>query len=298
MQNKVLITGGTGLLGKALIEKNDDGDEIMATYTGNYVAESHGQVKYLMLDIRDKSGYESLFNDFRPNVVIHTASIGSPDFAHNNRGITLEVNVNGVKNILSLCERYNSTLIHISSNGIYDGENAPYSEDDHAEPKNYYGQTKLQGEEVVKKTEIPFAIVRPILMYGWNHSFERQNIVTIALSKLIKNEKVFVYDDVYSNPLFSGSCANAIWKMINSNQYGIFNLAGRERVSIYELVVAVAEIFNLNKELVIPVKQGYFNELVPRPKDTSYNTAKMEKILKIKPLTLFEGLEKMRSTQK
>ena len=124
-----------------------------------------------------------------------------------------------------------------------------------------------------------------------------KNIVTIALSKLSKGEKIFVYDDVYSNSLFVENCAETIWTIIAKKQYDVFNIAGKDKTSIYGLVVAAAKIFELNEDLVVPVRQGYFNELVPRPRDTSYDTDKMKKILNIRPLTLVEGLEKMRAIQ-
>ena len=61
MKNRILITGGTGLLGKALIEKSDTADEIVATYVGNYIVQNSDRVKYVNLDILDRSGYRRLF---------------------------------------------------------------------------------------------------------------------------------------------------------------------------------------------------------------------------------------------
>lgn len=255
------------------------------------------RLSYLKLDICDEKGCIRVFEEFKPEEVIHSASIGSPDYAEKNKNLTRKVNVAGTKNIVRLCERFYCKLIYISSNGIYDGENAPYAEEDKVTPINFYGETKLQGEEISKKTKVPCAIVRPILMYGWNNNYERPNIVTLAIEKLAKREKMFVYQDVYTNPLYVASCAEAIWAIIEKNKYEVFNIAGKERISVYGLVRKAAEIFGLDQDLIIPVKQGYFNELVPRPKDTSYKTEKMEKILQIKPLLLEEGLKQMRSAK-
>jgi len=290
---RVLITGASGLLGKALIEKNRQ-HEITATYVGNYSMQDQSCVQYFKMDIRDRIGYAKLFKQYQPQVSIHTAGIGSPDFAEQNKELVSDINLNGTKNIAENCELFNSKLIFISSNGIYDGRQAPYGEDDRAEPLNYYGVIKLRGEEVVNETRIPHAIVRPILMYGWNYSFERANIVTQSLLKLQKGEKVYAYDDVYVNPLFNNNCAEVIWKMINDDKICDYNVGGADRVSIYQLICKVAEIFNLNKSLTVPVQQGYFNELVARPQDTTLKTEKMEKELGIKPLTLEDGLSSMR----
>jgi len=294
---RVLITGGTGLLGKALIDCDRNLAEIAATHVGGYEMHDNDRVIYRRLDIRDKSGYMNLFTDFRPDITIHTAGIGSPDYAETNREFVLDVNLNGTQNIIDMCERFDSKFIFISSNGIYGGDNAPYSEEDKAEPVNYYGEVKLKGEEITRKARVSFAIVRPILMYGWPFPFERANIVTLAVAKLREGEKVRAYDDVYANPLLNSSCAAAIWNMIDKNEFGVFNIAGSDRVNIYQLLTRTAEIFGLDKSLVSPVQQGYFNELAKRPRDTSFRTDKMEAVLGLKPLTLEEGLIVMRETR-
>lgn len=292
---RILITGGTGLLGKALIETRDSEYEIIATYLGNYNMENTNRIKYNKLDVRDKEEYHHLFKEFKPETVIHTASIGSPDYAEKNKNETWAINVGGTQNILNNCEQFGAKFIYISSNGIYDGNKAPYCEDDKAEPINYYGQTKLEGERVTQKAKIPYAIVRPILMYGWNHPFERPNIITITLSKVQKGEKIFAYDDVFSNPLFAQNCAKAIWEIVKEQKYETFNIGGRDRLSVYQLLKEAAKIFNLDENLIMPVQQGFFNELVKRPKDTSYVTEKMRRVLKIEPLSVFEGLSLMKS---
>jgi dTDP-4-dehydrorhamnose reductase len=291
---RIIITGGTGLLGKSLIETCEPRHEIVATYIGGYNMEDCPQFRYRRLDIRDHIGHAHLLEGFSPDVIIHTAGIGSPDYAEQHTEESWEINIGGTRNILSLCEKYNAKLIYISSNGIYDGEKAPYGEEDMPEPINYYGMLKLEGEKLLAKAKIPCSIVRPILMYGWNHVFERHNIATYAISKITNGEQVQVYDDIFVTPLFSHSCAKAIWKIIEKEKYDIFNIAGADRVSIYQLLGKVAEIFDLDANLIKPVQQGFFNEWVKRPKDTSFKTDKMEKELDLKPLSLDEGLRLMK----
>jgi dTDP-4-dehydrorhamnose reductase len=291
---RIFITGGTGLLGKASIENRSDHDEIVATYLGKYTMEDCEGIKYLQLDIRDLERSTRIFRDYKPEIVIHTASIGSPDYAEQHPEETKDVNVIGTQKIMSICEQFGAKFIYISSNGIYDGEKAPYSEESNPEPINYYGEVKLQAETITKYAKIQHAIVRPILMYGWNHPFERSNIVAQTIEKLQKGEAMYVYDDVYANPLFNYSCAIAIWEIIKKEKYDVFNIAGAERVSIYELLEKVAEIFNLDGNLIKPVQQGFFHELVKRPKDTSFNNEKMERELGLKPLSLDKGLRLMK----
>jgi dTDP-4-dehydrorhamnose reductase len=295
---KILITGGTGLLGKSLIETAKKNVEIVATHLGRYDLKDTAHVKYRVMDVRDETRNAGLYKEFHPDITIHTAGIGSPDYAERHKKEAREINVGGTQNILRNCERFRSTFIYISSNGIYDGNNAPYDESSEAHPINYYGRIKLEGERVSGRIAIPCSIVRPILLYGWNHPRGRHNILTFALSKLEKGEEVFAYNDVFVNPIFAPACADAIWRIIEGEKYETFNIAGKDTVSIYRLVKSFAEVFDLNPNLVIPVQQGFFNELVKRPKNTSYDTGKMGDVLGIKPLSIHEGLSLMKKSLK
>jgi dTDP-4-dehydrorhamnose reductase len=290
----ILITGGTGLLGKALIERAPKGTNIIGTYSKNHQPDVGNYTKFVKADILDAQSYIKLFKEFSPDVVIHAASIGSPDFAEKNKQLTWNVNVQGTKTILELCIKSGAELIFTSSNGIYDGDHAPYGEDDVAKPLNYYGVTKLEAEKLIKSDKIKTAVVRPILMYGWPYPNERSNIVTLAVSKLKNNEQFHAYDDTFCNPVYSRFCADVIWKIIDTGKFDTYNVAGAERASIFGLLTQAAEVFGLDKDLLVPEKQGYFKELVKRPTDTSYKTEKISKKLGMKPLTIKEGLEKMK----
>lgn len=294
---KILITGGTGLLGRALVTSADSSYEIVSTFVGDYEIPDTAQIIYKKLDIRDREGYFKLLRDFKPDVAVHAAGMSNPDYVEKNNKEAWETNVGGTQNIIKACEEFSSKFIYISSNAIYNGNSAPYREEDNADPVNYYGKVKLECEEITKESNIIWAIVRPILMYGWNYTFERPNIVTTGISRLRKKEKFFVYDDVYYTPLYYNSCAEAIWKIIEKDKFEVFNVAGQDRLSIYGLMKGVAEIFRLEQSLLIPVQQGFFRGLVKRPKDTSYNAAKMESVLGLRPLKILEGLELMKQEE-
>ncbi len=292
---KILITGGTGLLGKSLVETCDNRHAILAAYLGDYEMVDSGCVNYAKLDVRNKDGFMRLFKDFKPETVIHAVSVGSPDYAEKNKEQAQSIDLEGAKNILALCEEFESRFVYISSNGVYDGGHPPYSENDIAEPVNYYGRIKLEGEGIAKGANVPFAIVRPILMYGWNHRFERPNIVTIALEKLKNGEPIYAYEDIFCNPVLAQYCASTIWQMVYNDVYDVFNIGGNDTVSIYQLIKTAAEVFGLDLALVRPVREGFFKELVKRPKDTSYDTSKMQKLLGVEPLPVKRGLEMMKA---
>lgn len=293
---KVLITGVTGLLGKALAETNSV-HELIGTYLPKTYAVPFYDFSTETLDVRDREKLLSIFEKYRPDVVIHTASIGSVDYCETHKEETWDVNVTGTKNVIDFCDKFNSRLVFVSSNAVYDGENSPYTETDAINPINYYGKLKVEGENLVLNSNISSVIVRPILMYGWHHPSGRPNPVTWQLNMMEKGQPIKMVDDIYCNPLYSLNCADSIWASINNDKEGIYNIAGKDRSSRYDFAIEVAEVFDFDSGLIEPVPNSYFKEIAPRPKDASYCVDKMEKDLGVRALTSREGLEHMKQTQ-
>jgi len=294
-RKRIFITGGTGLLGQYLIRTRKAGLDLLSCYIGNYDIESGEGCRYVKADIRDLAGMKSIGDEFRPDVVIHTAGIANVDYCEHHYEEAYSSNVLGTEVIIELCKNVRAVLIYISTNAVFDGETAPYDEQGAVNPLSCYGKLKVACEGLVTNSGLRAAVVRPILMYGWHHGGERSNQVTWLLDKLGRREEVTMVEDVYENPLFAESCALSIWKIIDQDCTGLFHIAGRDIVNRYELALAVADVFQLDRRLIRPVKSDYFPSLAPRPKNTSFITKKMENDLGIRPLGLTEGLRLMKN---
>lgn len=289
----ILITGGTGLLGKYLIAAKS-AHHVRGVYLGKYVKKNNNGVEYINIDISSDDFEETALKDFSPDVIIHTAGIGNVDYCESHPEEAYNSIVKATEKMVVIANKCKSHLVFTSSNAVYDGENPPYSEEDKLNPLSMYGKLKVQAEKIVKDNSTEWSIVRPILMYGWNNLEERTNPVTWLIDKLSKNEKVNIVDDIFENPLYAGNAAEMVWKIVDIKAKGIFNLAGGEIVNRYQLAIATAEIFGLNKDLVKPVETSFFGSLFPRPKNTSFNTSKVEEKLHIRPLIVSEGLSLMK----
>lgn len=293
---KVLITGGTGLLGKSLIEKAPAGVLLTATAVTDPAGLLPGSCEGVTLDVRNRDAVWKLVAEMPPQVIIHTASIGSVDYAQQYPDQTQAVNVAGTEHVLDAAKRVKAHLVYISSNAVFDGTRAPYREEDPVCPVNVYGELKVKAEGLVRECgeTIPWTIVRPILMYGWNHDRERINPVTWVLRELRKGVTLPVVTDTYTNPLWAPNCAEAIWRIVERQITGVFHVAGTDRVNRYEFAVETAKVFGLNPDQLTPVTSDFFPEIAPRAPDTSYDTSKMVEKLGVRPVGLREGLEKMR----
>ena len=291
---KVFITGGTGLLGHHLIKLAPEIYDVNCTFFSLTKETSlfYDCAKYY-LDVSDRTAVMDTLKVVRPDYVIHTASIASVDYVEKNREEAKKTNLGGTLNIIEACREIGAKLIYTSSNAVFDGENPPYSEDDPVNPLSYYGGLKVKEEEAIRESGLGHAIVRPILMYGWNLGVERKNPVTWLIDLLKEGKEINMVEDILCNPLFVEDCADVIWGVIKQAREGVFHVGGEDEISRYDFARVTAEVFGFDKELIKPVKNSFFPEIAPRPKNTTYCIDKIKKELEIFPLGVREGLEVM-----
>lgn len=292
---RVLITGGTGLLGVAIQRSAPKDIQGFSIYFPERALPEPLPFAALAADVSDRTKVQSVFEWAKPDVVIHAAAIGSVDFAERNHEQTNKINVGGTEVVADLCQIYKSRLIYISSNAVFDGQKPFYSETAPVNPINYYGKLKVEAEKVVRESSIPWAIVRPILMYGWPYQGERDNPVAWWVRSLENGKPIKVVDNVFTKPVPAWSCADVIWAIIQQNRTGIYHAAGRDHISLYQFALLTAAVFGLDASLITPVPDSYFPEIAPRPQDTSFDTTKMETELGVQSVGVRDGLFKMKA---
>ena len=279
-------------MGKGIEEAMPDDCEIISIHQRPYHV-NDSRVRHLVLDIRDKSAVEQLFTKHRFDAVIHAAGIASVDYVKNNYAESLESNIVGTLNISSACRKSGVYLIYISSNAVFNGLSAPYDENSKPDPVNEYGEIKLECERLIEKTIPDACIIRPILMYGWNHPTGRSNPVTWLLEKLKTGQNVNVVDDVWENPLYNRQCGESIWRTIEIRHGGKLHLAGADVLNRFQLAQLTSKVFGLDSGLITAVKSTCFPDLAPRPPNSSFSTHKMQELLGVKPVSVRSGLEDM-----
>lgn len=293
---KVLITGGTGLLGKTLLETAPQGIQTFATYHRLAPPETW-QEKFRRLDVREERSVSELLAEIQPETVIHTASIGGVDEAEKDPESVRAVNVEGTRAVLRACQQTGASLIFISSNAVFDGLHPPYKEDAPLRSVNRYGQIKIEAERLLENSGIPVLIVRPILMYGWPLEGARDNAVTRWLKRLEKRETIEVADDIVTMPLWAGDCARAVWNGFLNRRQGIAHVAGGDRVTFVEFAREVCRVFGHDPGFLKPVPSRQMAHLAPRPRDTSFDLTRLRRDFDVEPLGIREGLTRMKETR-
>ena len=289
---RILVTGGTGLLGKGLIE-TCPAEHVLLVLHRNPLCVVEPPTSELFGDVLDRDTLGKIFCTQEFDVVIHAAGLSSVDYVERHFNEAFQSNITGTANLVECCNQFNKHLIYVSTNAVFDGTRAPYREGNPTWPINAYGRIKVHCEELVVKGARSYSIVRPILMYGWPYPAGRQNPVTWLLDKLSHGASVSIVTDVYENPLFYLQCGAALWKLIHRPDIKLVHLAGGEVVNRYEFALVVAREFGLDAGLIKAVGSDFFPDLAPRPRNTSFVTDLMEKELGVMPLTLEAGLKAM-----
>lgn len=293
----IMITGGTGLLGKGMEESAPSGWKILGVHQRPYAVED-SRARHLVLDIRDKVAVDRLFKRQKFDVVIHAAGIASVDYVEKHYAESLESNLVGTLNITSACRRAGIPLVYVSTNAVFDGRKPPYSETDAVNPVNKYGRIKVECERLVRETLENYTIMRPILMYGWNHAVTRPNPATWIYEKLMRGETIDMVDDVTENPLYNVECGRLLWAIAAKRPAGIIHAAGADSFNRFEFARKIAETFGLDVSLIKRVPSSHFAGIAERPPNTTLSTKRMERELGVKPLKLEDGLKAMKAAMR
>lgn len=292
----VLVTGGNSLLGKALWESAPPHVSLLVTDLPErgFMLHKH---QTAVLDVTQASAVSQTVRRFHPQVVIHLASLSDVDACESHPQRARQVNVQGTENLVTACKENGAKLIFASSNGVFDGQLAPYSERSRPHPIYVYGETKLEGEERIRSALRDHLILRLMTLYGWPPRGARANPVTWAIAKLQRGQVLQMVTDQFVNPLYAPSAAEAIWKLVANNRRGTYHVAGATRVSRYAWTRAIAKVFGYDPQLVKPVTASFFARLTSRPKDTTLTTTKLQQAIDWKPLTLKAGLTVMKKSR-
>jgi len=257
---RILVTGANGFLGNYLIQELlKRKHEVIATGKGNSRINANETFIYEEMDFTNIQSVNHIFSTYKPEVVVHAGAMSKPDECEENREFAFNVNTQGSINLLESAKAINSFFIFISTDFVFDGVKGMYNEDDMPAPVNYYGQTKLFAEDKVKEYAGEWSIVRTVLVYGRPQS-GRENLLTLVRKKNENGEIFKVFTDQLRTPTYVEDLASAIVSIIDKKAKGIFHISGADQLSPYEMVIKMAYLLDLNKELIIPMTKDDLKE--------------------------------------
>lgn len=293
---KILITGANGLLGQKLTQLLDDKTEINLVAT----AKSPLSVKlkrgvFQKLDITNEVEVQDTLTAIRPDVVINTAAMTQVDHCETERDKCWLANVTAVSYLIKACEMLNSKLIHLSTDFIFDGSHGPLAEDAIASPVNYYGESKLAGEQLVINSKTDWAIVRTVLVYGITPDLSRSNIVLWVKKSLEEGKTINVVNDQWRTPTLAEDLAQGCYLVATKKAEGIYHISGEEMMTPFDIAIKTADFFKLDSSLIHPTDSTKFRQPAARPLKTGFDITKAKNELGYSPHAFTDGLRLLAS---
>ena len=262
---KILITGANGMLASSVRKRLANGNELICTDVAD-------------LDITDLEAVKKKVAEIKPEYIVNCAAYTAVDKAEDNYDIADKINGDGPRNLAIAAKNENATLIHISTDYVFNGEldvSKAYSEDDEVGPVTVYGKTKLHGEEGVKENTDKYYIFRTAWLYGDGNNFVR------TMLKLGKTkDELNVVADQHGSPTYAEDLANIIAEAIEKKiPYGIYHTTNQEFTTWYDFTKKIFELANISCK-VNPVSTEKYIEIMnikqaKRPKNSQLSKEKI-----------------------
>ena len=285
----ILVSGKNGQLGKELQK----------------LAISNQNFQFVFFDrdelnIADEQSLKNTFEKFSPSYFINCAAYTAVDKAETERELAYKINAEAVGNIARQCTQFNTKLIHISTDYVFDGKaNQPYKEDDATNPVNYYGYTKLSGEELAIKNNSDTIIIRT----SWVYSEYGNNFVKTMLRLMNERKEINVVNDQLGSPTYAKDLAEAIVEIVNSEQLAvnsspltghrsnnIYHFSNDGIISWYDFAVAIKEIKQLDC-IINPIPTSSYPTPAKRPAYSGLDKTKIVSTFNIELKNWKESLQ-------
>lgn len=281
----MILIVGCGPMGAAIHKELKD-QEVSWACDKEHPVHASGCTGY---DIKNSADVARIVKQFGPQKLILAEEIANIEYCEKNRLDAMEFNTRGVRFFVEASNPSRARVIYLSSAYVFDGRKPGglYTEYDHVNPINVYGETKLMGEVATDK-----AVDHLTLRMGDVYGDYPDNFTRFVLSSLNYGQKIELARDMYFSPVYIEDAAKAIRLMAMENMSGTYNLAGPERISHYEMGLRIAKIFGQKEDLLVPLSMDEMGLTVKLPKDLSLDISKVGAMVKIRGID--EGLEAMK----
>ncbi|KAI7902061.1 uncharacterized protein BX663DRAFT_511628 [Cokeromyces recurvatus] len=243
---KAVITGASGLLGRPTVKAfQQAGWDVIGTA---FSRAKNGLVK---LNLTDASAVEEFLKEQKPNVLVHCAAERRPDVAEQDHEGVLRLNIETPRCLATICKELGIMLIYISTDYVFDGKNPPYEVDDKPNPLQFYGKTKLGGEEAIKSVYPEAVILRVPILYG-KTEYNSESAVNILIDVVLNHDKPATVDNVgVRYPTNVQDVARVLKDLAvaklekHKDIQGIYHFSGEECMTKYQICEVLSNVLNV-----------------------------------------------------
>lgn len=267
-QPRALVIGSTGQLGRALCAALRPDAEVVEAVRQ---APGPGQV---MVDLADPAAAAATVQMVRPSWVVIAGAFCNVNRAETERALCFRVNAEGPGAVAAAAGQVGAVVVHYSTDSVFDGRRALYTEADAICPVNAYSESKAAGEEAVRAARPgEHLLIRTSGMFGPDE--RRRNFVLRLVDELRAGKAVPVPDDQWGNPTYSEDLAGATRQLLAQGARGVYHAVGPEHLSRIELARRICDAFGLDPRQVTPVATAALGQAARRPLRLRLSTDKL-----------------------
>ncbi len=241
---KILVTGSNGQLGKTLERQSQQ-----SLYQWTFCSREE-------LDITKEDELNSVFGSQDFDYCINCAAYTNVEGAEKHPEEAHTLNVEAVKKIVASCNKHHITLVHISTDYVFDGsKSTPYVETDATAPLNQYGKSKLLGEQFIEQDAKAYYIIRTSWLYS---KIEKANFYNAILNKARETEELQVVNDQIGTPTNVSNLAAFIIELLSKNpEKGLYHFSDKKIMSWYDFAQTILDEHQLSTKITpIPTPKG------------------------------------------
>ena len=286
MNATVLIVGASGLVGSALAREFSLHSRILGTFCRNAAPD------LVHLDLREQAEVRSVIRRVRPNVVLCPAAEPNVELCEIDPVATRRVNVEGLQNLIAATAEVGAFLVYFSTEYVFEGECGPYSEDDACNPLNEYGRQKMECERMIAAQLDRYIIARISGVYDWEK--QNKNFVVRLIKCLGSGQTLRVPFDQVITPTYAPNLARVVRLLVEGSHEGLFHLAGSLPLPRTDFARLIADVFDLDASLIMPVRTSELELRATRPRSAGLRIGKIQALLNFPIAGPRDGLEFMK----
>ena len=272
---KVLVTGASGLLGGNFLQILKGDWQVTGLYCHHKV--NMPGVLMQQLDLLDQDAVRDLVGSFRPDLIIHCAALTDVDYCEKYPGKARQVNVDMSAALATLAQKYNSRLVHISTDAVYGKEAGHAAENDELLAVNEYAKSKIIAEQAVTQAHKEAIIIRSAI-YGWNIQ-NKLSFAEYILKTLLNDEQATLFQDVFFSPVLVNQLIEIVMLLVEKGAYGVFNVGSSRGLSKLAFGHIVAETWGLASDNIVPTSIATKKLGAVRPLNPTMNVDKVSTFL-------------------
>jgi len=275
MKKKIFLAGVGGMLGEAFYLEFSKDYEL-------YCTDKDVNEKWLhYLDFCEKDNYKFEVKKFNPDYLFHIGAFTDLEYCERHEVETIKTNTDSVITAVEISNNLKIPLLYISTAGIFDGTKEFYDEKDLPKPIGVYASTKYEAEKYVVNNCKKYLICRAGWMMGGGPKKDKKFVQKIIKQIKEGKKELFVVNDKFGTPTYTFDFAKNTRKLLESNNYGLYNMVCEGKTSRLEVTKEIINILNLQDKIKInQVKSSYFSKtfFAERPNSENLINGALDKI--------------------